>query len=302
MGLEIEIFPERQIGPFGLIPLAFPDVSQQKRQLPPLTPGLHFDELDHPIVGLISARNGTELDYFIPTGWIVDGLNQTRMVAEGAVVAHGHEIALRVVCVEKGRWGGFRASTDAGRAPLTIQLAAGAFTRNPENVQRTDFQGQVWSEVAKFETRGHQSPTSSLSQMMKEERLSIENSYLGARNLEEMVLEEGVNAFIIGLGGHALLAEAFPNATDVEEVLRQTLLGLTFETSPQSFQYTDSDEVQRMVNLLCENSQSHSDSDESSLVLTTDSLRARFQYWESQLCFSQILNVEHEFMKERNYV
>jgi hypothetical protein len=233
MGIDIEIFPERQIGPFGLIPLAAAGAKRPSLVLPPLTPGLHFEELDPPIVGTISARNESGSDFFIPAGWLLDGLNQTRMVAEGAVVAHGDEIGLRVVCVEKGRWGGFRASTDAGRAPLTIQLAAGAFTQNSEIGPRTDFQSQVWAEVAKLETRGHQSPTSSLSQMMNEKRLSNENLPFVTRSLEATVLEEGVNGYIIGLGGHALLAEVFPNSIDVADVLCQTCLLYTSDAADE---------------------------------------------------------------------
>jgi len=65
---------------------------------------LDLSEAVEPDPNLLSATNKGSEAVFLPMGFLIGGLQQSRMTAEDLVIPAGLSIEIPVMCVEVGRW------------------------------------------------------------------------------------------------------------------------------------------------------------------------------------------------------
>jgi len=144
----------QEFGPIEVWPLHAP-----QQRLTGMTWGLEnldITEVFDPDPNLLHVTNGGTEPVFVPMGFLIGGLKQTRMVAEDLVIPAGVGMEIPVLCVEVGRFGATQGVWSAGRAPLSV-LTAGAWQSEPSVRQ-----GAVWESVRRQERRSGPRPTHTL--------------------------------------------------------------------------------------------------------------------------------------------
>jgi hypothetical protein len=167
-------------------------------------------ELDEPQVNRIILSNNGDTDLFIPEGWLVEGIKQTRALTEDVVLGANSSFAVDCVCCEAGRWGLPQVSSlQRGRAPISV-IAAIRSTGIPDSVEDVRTRQQnVWNSVSRQETRSGTRATNSLTQIMFEDSQSPEmNSRI--QELRRMTeRSRRANGVAIAVSGQPLLLDYF---------------------------------------------------------------------------------------------
>lgn len=172
---------------------------------------------------LLVTNKGSEV-VFLPMGFLIGGLQQSRMIAEDLVIPVGLSIEIPVMCVEVGRFSNCAAPRAAGRAPLSVMNAG---------IQATDVgrrQEEVWASVRTQEHRSGRRPTHSLEQVMVEDRKNREYQ----RRIDEQVTREFLAlphqiGFVATAGGEPIVMEMFGSAALAREYIPDLIRGLAFD-------------------------------------------------------------------------
>lgn len=298
------IGPEINFGAFGLVPLATASKSDRVITLPPIPDGIKFRELFEPSVGEIVASNVSTSPLLVPAGWVLDGLNQTRMVTRGALVEPGEDVSIRVACVEQGRWGDYREASEYGRAPLSLLLAAGALGPHSLDLSTNQVQQQVWTEVQRHESRNGTRHSSNLAQILSEDSQKSEEYKAASLSLDGIRLSSSCSGYIITLNGEVLLAEMFPQSTNVEAVAKSTMAGLIFDTENHEFSATDLAQIEAFVEELNQiiGVSSGFDGKQLTVLHSSGHLKSSSMFYLGDLCTNLTLNASHKLMKGNIYV
>jgi len=185
---------------------------------------LNVSEAIEPDPNLLLATNKGSESVFLPMGFLIGGLQQSRMIAEDLVIPIGLSIEIPVMCVEVGRFSNCEASRAAGRAPLSVMNAG---------LQATDVgrnQEEVWASVRSLEHRSGRRPTHSLEQVMVEDRKNREDQ----RRIDEQVTREFQAlphqiGFVATAGGEPIVMEMFGSADLAREYIPDLIRGLAFD-------------------------------------------------------------------------
>ncbi len=304
MGQRFKLGKEQTIGPLGVIPIQLLDDHAKDFQLPSFRGSVTFDEVSPTRVDRIALTNSSDSDVFVPSGWIIEGLNQTRMVRSGVMVPAGERVSIDVLCVEMGRWGDFQQGRESGRAPLSVMLAAGVFGAAKGDAQGQIAQTNVWSQVRALEELHGSNNTSSLSEIMRETMTSSHNHLDVAKTLDVLALPPLTQGFAVTLGGELLLLELFSTRSSVQEVLKGTILGLLMERIGSNFIASNPASIETALGHLSEIRlpASHADSGNVTITQPMSNLTSIFQTSESGWLSSLTLNFGHDFLKESLYV
>lgn len=148
-----------------------------------------------PSVASLTVANPAAKPMLMLEGQILEGGWQNRMLARSVLVAARDELAVDVVCVEAGRWGGERAHR--------------SFNRRASNRVRSglrsdmDCQGEVWRRVAELDGRVGENPTSSFTEHADRAEDRVRALTRGLRPFPGQV------GILVGLAGQPVAAEVF---------------------------------------------------------------------------------------------
>jgi hypothetical protein len=99
---------------------------------------IEIDELDSPTVEVLRVRNTGKQPILLVGGDLLLGGQQDRVVQEDTVIEPGQSAAVKVFCVERGRWEGGSKFGSGGKVPYSVRKEA----------EFGGGQGAVWSEVS----------------------------------------------------------------------------------------------------------------------------------------------------------
>jgi hypothetical protein len=222
MKTPVQLGNPQEFGPIEVWPLLAhrPSAGHWGWGLSALTVG----EVLEPDPNLLQITNKGPIPVFLPMGFLIGGLNQSRMVAEDLVIPAGAHMEIPAFCVEVGRFGDGQASRPAGRAPVSV-MAAGGWQR-----ETSDRQGAVWAAVNRHEQRSGPRSTHSLEQVMVEDRRTRTTQ----RRVEESVeIDFQVAADQIGIvataGGEPVVMEMFGSNSLAGAYAADLIRGLAFD-------------------------------------------------------------------------
>lgn|GEM_PF-3273478 len=178
-----------------------------------------IEELPQPSVPTVRAFNKGTVPVFFPSGVILTGGAQTRIVATPTLVMPGMQVDVPVRCVEAGRW-----NTHTGRRFHAARTGTSEFMRSKQrrdshsrqfHRERAHDQGETWRDVDRVLTsKGVHSATSSLESALHhesertaiirarrtpEERERVESATQGARGVAIAHADRGlVNMELFG--------------------------------------------------------------------------------------------------------
>lgn len=235
---NLRIAPPQQIGPLQVWPLLWESLTahQYKFSSPlDLIEFAEFEEEDGPVVDWIQVYNPTDNPILIPSGWVVSkDLLQERTLISAEYIEPHSTTAIRVTCVEKGRWEQAESTRPSVRAPISVMAAGFAFdgnrgmwVLNPETRQE-----RVWSQIERHENRSGKRVTNSLTQIMDEDSkmLEVQKSVVNDLKASFNVYPKQ-NGVLIALDGQPLLSEFFSNPEGIYRTVRKTLLAASFDAT-----------------------------------------------------------------------
>ena len=201
--------PER-VGPIHIYALNSTKVSSA-HQVPHTSPSVgHATEFTEPRVNQINIGNRSDAPMFLPEGWVIEGLQQSRALCEDILVPANATIRANVVCIEAGRWGNPRKATlDSPRAPISV-ISAMRSVQNLNTVEGLRLrQDRVWESVKRQESRSGKRSTSSLTEILEED--SQLNEIAGHYSqLSELSQRSGTNSgVLVFLNAEPFFAEIF---------------------------------------------------------------------------------------------
>jgi hypothetical protein len=153
-----------------------------------------------PNVGTLTVGNPADKPMLMLEGQILEGGWQNRMLARSLLVGARSELAVEVVCVEAGRWGGEDRAHRAFNRRASSRVRSGL--RNVE-----DRQGEVWRRVSELDDRLGVNATSSFTEHADRAEDRVRRLTRGLRPFPGQV---GV---VIGLAGQPVAAEVFDSPT-----------------------------------------------------------------------------------------
>lgn len=170
----------------------------------------HATEFTVPRVNQINIDNRSDAPLFLPEGWIIEGLQQSRALCEDILVPANATTRANVVCIEAGRWGNPRQSSmDNRRAPISVITAM----RSVENLDTFEGlrlrQDRVWASVKRQESRSGKRSTSSLAQILEEDSQLNEIAGHFSQLSELGRRPRGQSGVMVALSGEPLFAEIF---------------------------------------------------------------------------------------------
>lgn len=222
MTTQIALGGPQEFGPIEAWPLL-----QRRESLTGFIGGLgnlEVSEAIEPDPNLLFATNRGSEAVFLPMGFLIGGLQQSRMIAEDLVIPAGLSIEFPVMCVEVGRFSNCEASRAAGRAPLSVMNAG---------LQRADVGGRqqaVWASVRNHEHRSGQRHTHSLEQIMVEDRRDRE----AQRRIDDQVTREFQAlphqiGLVATVGGEPIVMEMFGSPDLARTYIPDLIRGIAFD-------------------------------------------------------------------------
>ena len=200
-----------QVGPLDIWGLHLPpDVTLKDNSIQIANAGmLKFVECERPTIGRIIAFNGESAPVLLQEGLIIEGLRQSRMVAFDQIIRPESNESVDVVCVEEGRWSDEFDGDLIHRAPISVIAAL----RKQPGIQPADIRGyrqkQVWSSVARHQSRTQSMHTTSLSHMVHSYRNS--ESYFPFVQPSSYQPRNGQSGLVVSALGEPVLMEMFGN-------------------------------------------------------------------------------------------
>ncbi len=205
-------------------------------------------ELNEPQVNRIVLTNNGDTDLFIPEGWLVEGIKQTRALTEDVVLDANSSFAVDCVCCEAGRWGIPQVSSlERGRAPISV-IAAIRSVGLPSTIGEVRARQQnVWNSVKRQETRSGTRATNSLTQIMFEDSQSPEmNSRINdLRRITER--SRGANGAAIAVSGEPLLLEYFSDDILFERNFAALVESVSFDIFNTEEVSTDHERIRAFI-------------------------------------------------------
>lgn len=251
---DIKIGVSQQIGPLEVWPLALEGLSGAAYETPPINDGLKFEEYDDgdgPRVSCIVVENLLDVDYLIPSGWIVGAeLLQVRSFNNAELIPAGQSILADVSCVEQGRWSRGKNKVDGGRAPISVMAAGWDFHEESQSwrINRQTRQSRVWSQVSRQENRSGVRETSSLEQIMREDSIANTNLYRLHQEIQGSLQSKGEqNGVLVAYEGEPILMEFYSDKKASKNILKETLKSLVFDLDNFQLRPTAKSHVDRFI-------------------------------------------------------
>ena len=167
------------------------------------------ERVDGPAVGSLLVTNLGDQPVLMFEGQVLEGGWQNRMLARSVVVPAQDELAIEVVCVEQGRWGGSRVHRVRNRR-ASARVRAGLRSTG-------DRQGEVWRRVSTYDARYGRNETASFSEHADRAYGDVAGMVEGLRPLP------GQLGVVIGIGGQPVFAETFDSAWTLAAHFRSIL-------------------------------------------------------------------------------
>ena len=209
---NLRIGNRNRIGPIEIYALHSASVSSA-HQVPHTSLSVgHATEFTEPRVNQINVENQSDAPLFLPEGWMIEGLRQSRALCEDILVPANATLRAAVVCIERGRWGNPRKSTmDSQRAPISVIAAM----RSVPNIQTVDDlklrQNRVWESVKRQESRTGKRPTNSLTQVLREDSRHSEIAGHFSQLSELSQRSRSQSGVLVALNGEPFFTEIFQN-------------------------------------------------------------------------------------------
>lgn len=185
---------------------------------------LEVGEALEPDPNTLHVTNEGTQPVFLPMGFLIQGLQQSRMVAEDLLIPEETSIDVPVLCVEAGRFSDLQPPRAAGRAPVSV-MAAGSWMAAPQ-----DRQGSVWTSVSKQERRTGQRPTSSLAQVMTEDsRTEQLQTRVHEAVTARLEIESNQVGVVATAGGEPILMEMFGSPDLARAYVPDLIRGMAFD-------------------------------------------------------------------------
>lgn len=202
MTTAVRLGDPQEFGPIEVWPLHAP-----QQRLTGVSWGLETLEVTEaldPDPNLLHVTNAGSDPVFLPMGFLMGGIQQTRMIAEDLVIPFGVGREIPVLCVEAGRFGAMQDAWAAGRAPLSV-MTAGSCLAEPYSRQEA-----VWESVRHQENRSGLRPTHSLEDVMTVDR----RTQATQRQVDEAVTKtftaaDDQTGIVATAGGQPILMEMF---------------------------------------------------------------------------------------------
>jgi hypothetical protein len=210
--------------------------------LGPTLENIKFEELEDPEVGNISAENLGDGPVFIPSGWLIGGLKQSRMVLQDAIVDVGETVMISVVCCEQKRWGQAQSVSGFNRAPATVL----AQSRIPANDFR-ERQHRVWASVSNIENRTSVRETNSLEQIMNEEIRSNSRFHGISKEIYDFAISNQANGYFFENQGALQAFEIFESVDLFAESGLSDIAGLLLDVNENTSRQSNSDDFENII-------------------------------------------------------
>lgn len=205
-------------------------------------------ELDEPNINRIAITNRSDSNLFIPEGWLVSGLKQSRIITNDLIIRPSETIEIDCVCCESGRWGeSLPSSFSAGRAPISIMGAIRSASRDTRPVSYKVRQQTVWSLIHERERKTGSRPTSSLIQIIEEDTKSQKTV---SQVFQSTKPHRESNGLVASLNGIPFLFERFSDSSIYEMIFEEIIQSLSFSeisSSVTSNQQIDIEDFIRKV-------------------------------------------------------
>jgi hypothetical protein len=186
-----------------------------------------------PDVKTLMVANTADRPLLLLEGQLLEGGLQNRMVARSVVVAPNDKLAVGVVCVEAGRWGGQRRYADSRRRAAT-RVQAGLRAGG-------DRQGEVWKRVSEYETRYGSNATSSFT--VHADRAADDVTAL-VRGLRPFPGQIGI---VIAISGYPVSAELFDSPLTLAEQFQSIVAAAAMDAVGRPAEVTPSRRARRFI-------------------------------------------------------
>jgi hypothetical protein len=216
--------------------------NQKSIYLGPTLENIHFAELDEPEVGNISAKNFGDGPVFIPSGWLIGGLKQSRMVLQDAIVDVGETVMISVVCCEQKRWGQSESVSSFNRAPATVLAQSRIPARDFRQRQQ-----RVWASVSNIENRTSVRETNSLEQIMNEEIRSNSRFHGMSKEIYDFAISNQANGYFFENEGSLQAFEIFESVDLFAESGLGDIVGLLLDVSENVSKQKSSDDFENII-------------------------------------------------------
>lgn len=191
---------------------------------------LEVSEALIPVPSVLHVANAGAAPVFLPVGFLIGGLRQSRMVAEDVVLRAGESREIPVLCVEAGRFHAAEVAQEAGRAPLSVMLAGLVASDGAPGAPQQNRQASVWDSVSRHEQRSGARPTHSLTQVMAEDGTRrVTQQCVEADLRERLNLHPEQVGVIAAVAGQPLVMETFGSPTLAKAHIADMIRGLAFD-------------------------------------------------------------------------
>lgn len=267
------------IGGAGIWPIVFED-SKSEAQSARIA-SLHFEELTDPDPQMIGVQNSTPFPSLLPSGLIIGGLNQSRMVPIPTLIPAKMTVGIDVFCVEEDRFGNHLSARIAGRAPTTLWLIKDSSlgqSRIRRRSPRTD-QTSVWSDIRDLSDRLQKGSERALDKLIS----SVPSA--GSSVEINPALWGRAQGYAVEVEGSLLMVERLPNSDDARLMALATAASY-LSLLPEAHLFESKESVTRY---LCRIVQKSFDSFPS----------ADFSYLETRSKFDEIVHFEFTNFQNR---
>jgi hypothetical protein len=165
--------------------------------------GARVSEMADPRVDRLIVANTADRPLVVLEGQLLKGGLQNRMVAQSVVVTPHDELAVAVVCVERGRWGDRRGYDDVSGCGTT-RVRSGMRLAH-------DRQGEVWRRVSEYDAQFGPNATSSFTEHASRASHTVTPLVQGLRPFPGQI---GV---VIAISGQPVSAELFDSPLTLAE-------------------------------------------------------------------------------------
>ena len=228
MTASIILGEPQEFGPIEVWPLIAPGQTPQEWGWG--LGNLEVGEALIPVPNVLHLANAGAAPVFLPVGFLIGGLRQSRMVAEDVVLREGESREISVLCVEAGRFHAPKAAQQAGRAPLSVMLAGLVATHGAPGAPQQNRQASVWDSVSRHEQRSGTRPTHSLTQVMAEDGTQrVTQQCVEADLRERLNLHPEQVGVIAAVAGQPLVMETFGSHALAKAHIADMIRGLAFD-------------------------------------------------------------------------
>ncbi len=230
------------MGPLDLWALHGNNKTQgQRNLLRPHEAPLNFFELRSPVTNRINVQNDSNYFVFLEEGLLLDGLQQSRMVAQDAIVAPQSSQTIKTLCVEANRWGHERGTLLQGMAPVSV-INAARMHNSPEQKQIS-----VWRSVTRIESRTVTSRTNSLTTSLH----SI-NSFEADEIFSGYKIHAGQTGVLIGTHGYPLIFEIYQSEELFRGAFQEIIKSVLFETDGSFYREVSDSKIRKFFDHVSE--------------------------------------------------